>query len=67
MSAFPQSIVSENLAIHLAGEGTIQLEKHLRELKRRRAELYLQFEGAALEPPPVLVIARNELELPEDN
>jgi hypothetical protein len=34
-----------------AGAGTIQLEKHIRELELRRAELYQQFEKAASDLP----------------
>jgi len=32
-----------------AGAGTIQLEKHIRNLELQRAELYRQFEEAALD------------------
>lgn len=34
-----------------AGAGTIQMEKHIRELELRRTELYRQFEQAAQELP----------------
>jgi hypothetical protein len=34
-----------------AGAGTIQLEKHIRDLELRRVELHQQFEQAALDLP----------------
>jgi hypothetical protein len=50
-----------------AGEGTIHLEQALRVQEIRRADLYQQFEQAAFSPPPIPVVAPNELDLPEDN
>ena len=50
-----------------AGEGTMHLEDALRHREIRRADLYRQFEQAAFSPPPIPVIAPNELDLPEDN
>jgi hypothetical protein len=49
-----------------AGEGTMHLEQALRHREIRRADLYRQFEQAAF-PPPLPVVAPNELDLPEDN
>jgi hypothetical protein len=51
----------------LEGEGTIQLEKHLRNLELRRAELFEQFEEAVAGSSSAPVVAPNELELPQDN
>jgi hypothetical protein len=50
-----------------AGEGTMHLEDALRHREIRRADLYRQFEQAAFSPPPIPVVAPNELDLPEDN
>jgi hypothetical protein len=50
-----------------AGEGTMHLEDALRHREIRRADLYRQFELAAFSPPPIPVVAPNELDLPEDN
>ena len=50
-----------------AGEGTMPLEDALRHRETRRADLYRQFEQAALSPTPIPVVAPNELDLPEDN
>jgi hypothetical protein len=50
-----------------AEEGTLDLEQALRDREVRRADLYRQFEQAAFSPPPVPVVAPNELDLPEDN
>jgi hypothetical protein len=50
-----------------AGEATVRLEDALRHREIRRADLYRQFEQAAFSPPPFLVGAPNELDLPEDN
>jgi hypothetical protein len=50
-----------------AGEGTMHLEQALRQWEIRRADLYRQFEQAAFSPPPIPVVAPNELDLPEDN
>jgi hypothetical protein len=50
-----------------AGEGTLHLEQALRHREFRRADLYRQFELAALSPPPIQVVAPNELDLPEDS
>jgi hypothetical protein len=50
-----------------AGEGTQHLEDALRHREIRRDDLYRQFEQAAFSPPPIPVVAPNELDLPEDN
>jgi hypothetical protein len=50
-----------------AGEGTLHLEQALRQREIRRDDLYRQFEPAAFSPPPIPVVAPNELDLPEDN
>ena len=50
-----------------AGEGTTHLEEALRHREIRRADLYREFEQAAFSPPPIPVVAPNELDLPEDN
>jgi hypothetical protein len=50
-----------------AGEGTMHLEDALRHREIRRADLYRQFEQAAFSPPPIPVVAPNELDLSEDN
>jgi hypothetical protein len=50
-----------------SGEGTAHLEQALRQREIRRADLYRQFEQAAFSPPPIPVVAPNELDLPEDN
>jgi hypothetical protein len=50
-----------------AGEGTMHLEDALRHREIRRGDLYRQFEHAAFSPPPISVVAPNELDLPEDN
>jgi hypothetical protein len=49
-----------------AGDGTLDLEQALRDREVRRADLYRQFEQAAFSPL-LPVVARNELDLPEDN
>jgi hypothetical protein len=45
----------------------VRLEDALRHREIRRTDLYRQFEQAAFSPPPFLVVAPNELDLPEDN
>jgi hypothetical protein len=50
-----------------AGEGTLHLEQALRQREIWRDDLYRQFELAAFSPPPIPVVAPNELDLPEDN
>jgi hypothetical protein len=50
-----------------AGAGTLDLEQALRQREIRRDDLYRQFEQAAFSPPPIPVVAPNELDLPEDN
>jgi hypothetical protein len=45
----------------------MHLEDGLRHREIRRADLYRQFEQAAFSPPPIPVVAPNELDLPEDN
>jgi hypothetical protein len=50
-----------------AGEATLHLERALRQREIRRDDLYRQFELAAFSPPPIPVVAPNELDLPEDN
>ena len=49
-----------------AGQGTMHLEQALRQWEIGRAD-HRQFEQAAFSPPPIPVIAPNELDLPEDN
>jgi len=51
----------------VVGEGTIHLERNLRSLEFRRAEIYRQFEDAAFTATPLPESTRNELDLPEDN
>jgi hypothetical protein len=50
-----------------SAEGTAHLEHALRQREIRRDDLYRQFELAAFSPPPIPVVAPNELDLPEDN
>ena len=50
-----------------AVEATVRLEDALRHREIRRPDLYRQFEQAAFSPPPIPVVAPNELDLPEDN
>jgi hypothetical protein len=40
---------------------------HIAHLADDLADLYRQFEQAALSPTPIPVVAPNELDLPEDN
>jgi hypothetical protein len=45
----------------------MHLEDAFRHREIRRADLYRQFEQAALCPASIPVVAPNELNLPEDN
>jgi hypothetical protein len=45
----------------------MHLEDAPRHREIRRADLYLQFEQAAFSPPPIPVVASNELDPLEDN